>query len=443
MDLFCINRGTLLDNPSVRTLENPELHSVHCLIDVNQCVTSSFEILMDPPSGSIDQLLYNRGWRLDEESKQKSIELAQNVGSCSTCQENDMNHVQGFRIVMNATITNLNLDDSDVPPTLKVHNMEDTTATFVAGSNSDSDSACMTYFGIQDIVDIAAEADAATANAEAEAELSAASTDGVVDTTVTSSSSSSSSGGSFGTSSSGSTGTSSFFDGVSVNSNSDANGNSSSKRNKLMKMYLAHGTLMMIGWGLLLPMGSIIARFLKHRSKNGLWYKLHRGIQVMGLLVAIIGWIISLTQFNVFGDVGFVSYRHGICGMVVMILGCLQPINAFLRPHTPEVGTKKTTGRIVWEYYHKGSGWLAVLLAIPTIVLGTMSLPVVDDMITFQIAYGVGCWGCLLVLIAYIFYDKKTYVKEVEVEEVAALKEKDNDDGIVVAEQAKPVEIDA
>ncbi|OEU12494.1 hypothetical protein FRACYDRAFT_191288, partial [Fragilariopsis cylindrus CCMP1102] len=76
MDLFCINRGTLLDNPSVRTLENPELHSVHCLIDVNQCVTSSFEILMDPSSGSIDQL-YNRGWRLDEESKQKSIELAQ------------------------------------------------------------------------------------------------------------------------------------------------------------------------------------------------------------------------------------------------------------------------------------------------------------------------------------------------------------------------------
>jgi len=29
MDYFCIDRGTLLDNPSVRTLEGPGEHSVH------------------------------------------------------------------------------------------------------------------------------------------------------------------------------------------------------------------------------------------------------------------------------------------------------------------------------------------------------------------------------------------------------------------------------
>ena len=28
MDTFCIERGTLLDNPSVETLRNPELHSM-------------------------------------------------------------------------------------------------------------------------------------------------------------------------------------------------------------------------------------------------------------------------------------------------------------------------------------------------------------------------------------------------------------------------------
>jgi hypothetical protein len=188
-----------------------------------------------------------------------------------------------------------------------------------------------------------------------------------------------------------------------------------------MAVYLAHGLLMMIGWGLLLPAGAIIARFCKHRP-NGLWFKLHRGIQIFGLLLTIIGWIIALTYFDGFGGgEGFVSYEHGICGMVVMILGCLQPFNAFIRPHAPEDPAEdKTTLRTTWEVIHKGSGWFAVLLAIPTIALGSLSLPYsVDDKNTFQITYGA-CWGCLLVLIAYICYDKKTYVKE-EVEEVAAL----------------------
>ena len=40
MDLFCINRGTLLDAPSVVTLQNPEKHSVHCLVDIDRCVNS-------------------------------------------------------------------------------------------------------------------------------------------------------------------------------------------------------------------------------------------------------------------------------------------------------------------------------------------------------------------------------------------------------------------
>ena len=34
MDHFCIERGTLLDNPSTETLKNPEEHSFHCLLDV-------------------------------------------------------------------------------------------------------------------------------------------------------------------------------------------------------------------------------------------------------------------------------------------------------------------------------------------------------------------------------------------------------------------------
>lgn len=245
------------------------------------------------------------------------------------------------------------------------------------------DSACITYYGLDDVV-----------NKVASSPTSSGCDDG---------SSSSSNGGG-------------LLYGIIVDSNNNA-GSGNKKWNRIMIMYLAHGSLMMIGWGLLLPSGAIIAKFFKHRP-NGLWFKLHRSIQIVGLSLALIGWIIALTQFNVFGDKGFNNYRHGIMGMIVMVLGLLQPLNAFFRPHPPstdqngESVAAPTTARIMWEYFHKGSGWLAVVLAIPTIALGTMSLPNLEEGRTFQIAYGVGCGGSLLLLIAYIFYDKKTFVND-------------------------------
>ena len=56
MDTFCINRGTLLDNPSVKTLRNPELHTIHCLVDVSRCRNSGYEVLRDP-EGQRDDIL--------------------------------------------------------------------------------------------------------------------------------------------------------------------------------------------------------------------------------------------------------------------------------------------------------------------------------------------------------------------------------------------------
>ncbi len=50
MDNFCIQRGTLLDKPSVKTLENPAEHTIHCLIDIPQCVQSKYALLTAPES---------------------------------------------------------------------------------------------------------------------------------------------------------------------------------------------------------------------------------------------------------------------------------------------------------------------------------------------------------------------------------------------------------
>jgi len=361
MDFFCINRGTLLDNPSVRTLEGPGEHSVHCLVDVNSCVTSPFEILLDPKEG---ELLYKRGWQLDEASKQRAIALAQSVGSCSTCDPGNNranSHVKGFRMALTATILSLNENDASLPPTIEAIDIMDTTA-FVPEDNG-GDSACSFFFEMEDILDVAA------------------SDGGGPD--------SSSGGGS-------------ILESIAV-------GGDSASGSSLRRTHFIHASLMMVSWGFLLPSGTLLAKFYKHRP-DGLWFKLHRSIQMVGLLLAVIGWIIALINFNVFKDYGFRNYQHGICGMVVMILGLIQPLNALIRPHPPSTPEEeKSTKRWLWEIWHKSSGWMAVGLAVPTIVLGTLSLPNLEDQATLQMGYGIGCIGGLLLLTAYIFYDKKTF----------------------------------
>jgi hypothetical protein len=320
------------------------MHSFHCLIDVPSCVNSHFDVLLEPAEPG---QLYTRGFRLDDPSQAKAVELAKQVGMCDTCVGDQP---KGFRAAMTATVSEMNSADGSVPPTITIKQIMNSNE--YVGTDT---SACQALYGMEDITDMKT-----------------------------------SSGGS-------------FLDGLAVNPN---NGNSAQA--KFRKRTLAHGSLMLVGWGLLLPSGTITARFFKHRP-DGLWFKIHRALQIFGLLLALAGWVIALVSFSVFGNKGLTNYRHGICGMVVMVLGLLQPINAFLRPHPPKDGEEKSSLRQGWECLHKSSGWIAVALAVPTIVLGTMSLPNPETTRTFQIAYGGGCWGLLVLLTGYIMYDKKNF----------------------------------
>ena len=86
MDLFCINRGTLLDDPSVVTLQNPEKHSVHCLVDVNVCVNSGYNILLpNPKFGQGSEPKFVHALTLDKTGNDLVVKFAQENGVCSTC----------------------------------------------------------------------------------------------------------------------------------------------------------------------------------------------------------------------------------------------------------------------------------------------------------------------------------------------------------------------
>jgi len=339
MDFFCINRGTLLDRSDIVSLEGPEEHSLHCLLDVNSCINarSPYEVLVDPPEGEI---IHARGWRMTESSKEKMIEMGRSVGICSTC-TGAGNLLKGFRAVFTATILNLNVEDRFMPPSIEIVRLKN--------SNSLGENPCKTEFNMTDVLDT-------------------------------------------------------------MNSTQKESLFSSQVDNSLRVMHLAHGSMMLIGWGFLLPAGTIIARFFKHRP-NGLWFKIHRACQMTGLLFATIGWIIALTNFSVFGDKGFNNYRHGIMGMVTMVMGLLQPLNAFFRPHNPEDGENKSSTRLIWEIYHRGAGWATVLLAAGTVFLGTTILPKNNDSKAFLFAY-LGCLAILLLCFALIKKDKHAFLSQ-------------------------------
>mmetsp|Transcript_11318 Transcript_11318/g.12576 ORF Transcript_11318/g.12576 Transcript_11318/m.12576 type:complete len:184 (-) Transcript_11318:68-619(-) len=111
MDRYCIDRGTLFDNPGIDTLgpQGPIVHSVHCLIDVPKCVSSPFEILLLQGDGR-----YGRAWRV--ESNDKLIADAKDRGICTNGCTGDI--ATGLTATFQAEV--LDLGSSKTPALLKV-----------------------------------------------------------------------------------------------------------------------------------------------------------------------------------------------------------------------------------------------------------------------------------------------------------------------------------
>jgi hypothetical protein len=119
MDNFCIDMGTLFDNPGVDTLRNPEKHSVHCLVDVDPCYQSGYAVLGDPASG---QELYTVTFALDSNGTAILRALAQSVGStnsaafCESCTGKMGDVYTGMRAGILGTVVDASAD----PPIISV-----------------------------------------------------------------------------------------------------------------------------------------------------------------------------------------------------------------------------------------------------------------------------------------------------------------------------------
>ncbi|MCU0924879.1 MAG: cytochrome b561 domain-containing protein [Hydrogenophaga sp.] len=147
-----------------------------------------------------------------------------------------------------------------------------------------------------------------------------------------------------------------------------------------------HARTMVAAWAVLLPLGVLAARYFKVTpgqdwpgvKDNRFWWHAHRSLQYLGAgLIAIGVWL----AWDRGGLATPVATWHHWLGWLVVVLGAGQLVSGWSRGS--KGGPTDTnlrgdhydmTRRRRWfERLHKGLGWLAIGIAVLTVVLGLIT----------------------------------------------------------------------
>lgn len=80
-----------------------------------------------------------------------------------------------------------------------------------------------------------------------------------------------------------------------------------------------HGLLSMMGWGVLLPMGMMVARYF--RRQDPYWFYGHIAVQGLGFLIGIAAVVLG---FRLNGDGLKNIVVHKVIGISILSMACLQ-----------------------------------------------------------------------------------------------------------------------
>lgn len=138
-----------------------------------------------------------------------------------------------------------------------------------------------------------------------------------------------------------------------------------------------HVVCMLLSWGCLLPLGILWARNLRLSRRmlgsTPMWFAGHRILQSVGWFFQLLGFVLVIILKGGSAGLHF-SSPHEILGLVVVVVGSLQPLNAQLRHLScighPEEGSAKQSARLAWEFAHKGLGYGAVVCGAINVILG-------------------------------------------------------------------------
>jgi hypothetical protein len=148
-----------------------------------------------------------------------------------------------------------------------------------------------------------------------------------------------------------------------------------------------HARCMVLAWGVLLPLGALVARFFKVLPKqpwpqeldNRVWWNTHRALQWGGVAVMGIGVaFVSSRAAHPPPPVGVLAQWHTWAGWVLCVTGALQVLGALARGSKGGPTDAQMRGdhydmtpwRLAFERLHKSLGWAAVFAGAVVIVMG-------------------------------------------------------------------------
>ncbi|RDX63969.1 Cytochrome b561 and DOMON domain-containing protein, partial [Mucuna pruriens] len=166
-------------------------------------------------------------------------------------------------------------------------------------------------------------------------------------------------------------------------SSTQASGNSRQKRRN------THGVLNAVSWGILMPTGAIIARYLKvFKSADPAWFYLHVTCQASAYIVGVAGFGTGLKLGTESDGVDYDAHRA--LAIILVCLGTLQVFALFLRPN------KDHKYRVYWNLYHYLVGYATIIISVVNVFKGfdTLENYVGDRYNNWRHAY-IGIIGAL------------------------------------------------
>ncbi|OIW16435.1 hypothetical protein TanjilG_19151 [Lupinus angustifolius] len=140
-------------------------------------------------------------------------------------------------------------------------------------------------------------------------------------------------------------------------------GSSAPEHKDLRTLRVVHGTINAISWGIMLPIGAIIARYLRHIEALGpAWFYAHAGMQLLAFTLGTVGFGIGIQLGQLSPGVEYGLHRK--LGIAVFCLGGLQTLALLFRPNT----TNKF--RKYWKSYHHFVGYSCVVLGVVNVFQG-------------------------------------------------------------------------
>ncbi|WCJ33005.1 Cytochrome b561 and DOMON domain-containing protein At5g35735 [Euphorbia peplus] len=124
-----------------------------------------------------------------------------------------------------------------------------------------------------------------------------------------------------------------------------------------------HGVLNAVSWGFMMPMGIMLARYLKaFKVTNPTWFYVHGACQTSAYIIGVAGWATGMKLGS--DSPGITHGTHRILGITLFCFATLQVLALFFRPKPDH------KLRFYWNIYHRGIGYATVIMSIINIYQG-------------------------------------------------------------------------